>query len=103
MPELNLDLASYLLTVYKIDVSKVSAKDIPNLVLHIMQYIEERMDKGYNKRDFVLEQVSIIAQKSRLTDQDLAVVNSLIETYIALDKSVEVIHKISDSGCCIIV
>ena len=60
MPELNLDLDSYLLNVYKINTSNITAKDIPNLVLRIMQYIEERIDKGYNKRDFVLEQVYIL-------------------------------------------
>ncbi len=91
------NVRKYLVSV-GIDVMQIRIVDIPVVVLKLCQYAESLKDlDGESRKELVINTVKIIGKTLR--PEDLLMVNSLVDSYIAIDKSVEIIHA---QGCCVI-
>ncbi len=96
---------NYLVTKNVSDPMNIKIKDIPDIVLYLMQYAEKIILNGPEKKLYVINAIKLITKNSRLSEQDLIIIDSLIDTYVLLDKSKELISIRTGNGnmgCCII-
>lgn len=98
---------NYLVDDYLIErnvsLDNVKAKDIPKIVLMVMQFTEDYLDlqTGAEKKKYVINTIESIIKRSKLDINHMEIIDTTIDTYVALDKSVEVINKISKQCCTV--
>jgi nucleoid-associated protein YejK len=110
MPELNTqDIQDLLKTKYNIDPANIKPEDIPQIVTYVMEFIESSATMTNEQRkQYVITAITELLKNTKFTQEEKdnmqESVKTLVNSYIAVEKTAEVVGLLSKKGgCCVIV
>lgn len=106
MPEVDINkIDTLLINKYKINPHDIKTDDVPRIVTILMEFIDEGMDlTAVQKKEYIMNALIILAKNSKLTEDDTKAFKTIVDSYVAVNKTVEVATKAlnKSGGCCII-